>query len=333
MTIRDLAKLSGVSIATVSRVLNNNERVSDDTRLAVEQAMVELNYQKPAPRRKKPTKLFGVIVRNMSNPFFAQLLDVIEEEAYKHGRSILLFNSRNNLQLEKTFLSECVNHKVDGVFLIPRSLKEAHLQPLKTLPFPVILLTATTPSIASIGTNHQHGGALVANHIVEQGHQHIGYLGASSRLSDRFIGFRDTLAENGRQLPDSHILTPFTTESLTDYIETNIHHAEHPLSAIFCSDDISAAQLHNALNQRPKGSRTQIDIVGFDDTFLAQSLGFSSVKQPIKQIALLGFDVMIHALQKGEIENREMLLEPSLVVRNTPVFSSFDRKAEILKEG
>ncbi|MEZ8010546.1 MULTISPECIES: LacI family DNA-binding transcriptional regulator [Vibrio] len=331
MTIRDVAKRAGVSIATVSRVLNGSDRVSEQAKLSVISAMEALNYQKPPAKRKKPTKLFAVIVRNMSNPFFTQLVDVLEEEAYKHGRSILLFNSRNNLQLEKTFLSECINHKVDGVFLIPRSLKKEHLEPLGELPFPVVLLTATDPTVASIGTHHQHGGEQVACYFAKRGYRRIGFIGASDIQSDRFIGFQTELKSRDILLDTKHVLAPYTTESLTEYIQHLIVDNSSPLEAVFCSDDISASHLFNGLKSVDSQLLERVDIVGFDDTFIAQSLGFSSVKQPIHQIALLGFDMMMELIQIGESFPKAMLLEPTVVIRHTPKVPSISRSPEILR--
>jgi LacI family transcriptional regulator len=331
MTIRDVAKRAGVSIATVSRVLNGNERVSAQAKQSVIRAMEALNYQKPPAKRKKPTKLFAVIVRNMSNPFFTQLVDVLEEEAYKHGRSILLFNSRNNLQLEKTFLSECINHKVDGVFLIPRSLKQEHLEPLDDLPFPVVLLTATAPTVMSIGTHHQHGGEQVARHFATQGYRRIGFIGASDNQSDRFIGFQAELESRGIILDKKHVLAPYTSESLAEYIKQQIVYTSSPLEAVFCSDDISASHLFNGLKSVDSQWVEKVDIVGFDDTFIAQSLGFSSVKQPMRQIALLGFDMMMESIQIGAFLPQARLLEPTLVIRHAPKTQFISRRPEILR--
>ncbi|MGR6859506.1 LacI family DNA-binding transcriptional regulator [Aliivibrio salmonicida] len=338
MTIRDIAKYSGVSIATVSRVINNNGKVSDVARHSVEAAIAKFNYQKPEPKKKKATKLFGVIVRNMSNPFFAKLIDVLEEEAYKHGRSILLFNSRNNLKLEQTFLEECKHHNVDGVFLIPRSLKDQHIRPLQNASFPIILLTVTSPLCLSIGTHHKHGGNLVAQHFIKQGHQRIGFIGSTNQQSDRFIGFRNTLIAKGRVLAEEHILTPYSTDSLTNFVQQKIVNSKAPLDAIFCSDDISASHLYNLLNYYNHTNSKQVEIVGFDDTFIARSLGFSSVHQPMHQIALHGFELMLKALKNGKItindatESLEYRLEPTLVLRASPMITAQDRPYEILKE-
>ncbi|UUM30054.1 LacI family DNA-binding transcriptional regulator [Vibrio japonicus] len=330
MTVRDVAKRAGVSIATVSRVLNGSHRVSAEAKIAVERAIQGLNYQKPAAAKKKATKLFAVIVRNMSNPFFAQLIDVLEEEAYKHGRSILLFNSRNNLQLEKTFLSECVNHKVDGVFLIPRSLKPEHITHWSKLPFPVVLLTTTIPGMASIGTNHKQGGIQVAEHFIKHGYRRIGFIGASDTLSDRFIGFRDRLLKHEIELPEEKVLAPYTFEELQRYMQDNVVESKQPLEAVFCSDDISASHFYNELKAL-KDRKVEVDIVGFDDTVIAQSLGFSSIRQPIKQIALLGFDAMIQGIRAGTLEHQPTMLEPTLIVRHAPVMGVVKRTPEILR--
>lgn len=336
MTIRDIAKESGVSIATVSRVINNSGTVSDAARRSVEAAIAKFDYQKPEPRKKKATKLFAVIVRNMSNPFFSKLIDVLEEEAYKHGRSILLFNSRNNLKLEQTFLEECKHHRVDGVFLIPRSLKEQHIVPLQNALFPVILLTATSPLCLSIGTHHEHGGRLVAQHFIKKRYQRMGFIGSSNQQSDRFIGFQQTLLSHNKELNSERILTPYTTESLKLFVQEQILDSESPIEAVFCSDDISASHLYNLLNHTHY--RGRVEIVGFDDTFIAQSFGFSSVHQPMHQIALRGFELMLDALKNTQLEKSgankvlEHLLEPTLVLRSSPTIAAQDRLDEILKE-
>lgn len=355
MTIRDVAKQAGVSIATVSRVMNGSDKVSDTVKQQVEMAIEALNYQKPAPKKKKATKLFAVIVRNLSNPFFTQLLDVLEEEAFKHGRSILLFNSRNNLQLEKLFLKECENHHVDGVFLVPRSIKEQHIQSLHELPFPVVLLTVTTPTMLSVGTNHHRGGELVAQHFLQHGHRRIGYLGASDLRSDRFIGFQTTLAQNGILLDSDHILTGYDESALDRYISQHIiDNSDKSLTAIFCSDDIAASQLHTQLQAQlqtllqtqskahaPQNTRSRpVTIMGFDDTYLARTLGFSSVHQPMRDIALQGFELMLRQLREPTTTahpdnptcNRAISLAPNLVIRHAPHQGITVRQAEILKE-
>jgi LacI family transcriptional regulator len=329
MTVRDVAKQAGVSIATVSRVLNGKGKISEEAKQAVEQAIDILNYQKPPPKKKKPTKLFAVIVRNMTNPFFSQVIDLLEEEAYKHGRSLLLFNSRNNLHLEKTFLSECENHHVDGVFLIPRSLKEEHIQPLTQLPFPVVVLTTTTPFLPSVGTHHQHGGKLAANHLLSQGHRNIGYIGMSSPNSDRFIGFQQQLAKRGINLAPESVLNPYDEHSLHQFITQQLIEHPSPISAIFCSDDIAASHLLMSIQQRIPSLLQHLDVIGFDDTFIAHSMGFSSIKQPIKRIALHGFDLMMSALE-CHTESTSTLLEPELIVRHCAQFNIHNRQPEII---
>ncbi|MCW8995266.1 MAG: LacI family transcriptional regulator, partial [Psychromonas sp.] len=139
-TVRIIAEHTGFSIATISRALNQPSKVSSETLSVIEAAMKELNYEKKE-KIKKRSNIFGVIFPNISNPFFAELLGVIEKEAYYHGRCILFFNSRHNLRQEKIALAECKNHGVDGVFLVPHSTSPEHLQTIRNLPFPIVLLT------------------------------------------------------------------------------------------------------------------------------------------------------------------------------------------------
>ena len=317
-TVRDIAKRAGVSIATVSRVINDSSSVSVQARERVLEAMDELNYEKPPLKKRNPTKLFAVIVRNMTNPFFSQLVDVLEREAYRHGRSLLIFNSRNNLQLEKTFICECENHNVDGVFLIPCSLNREHLEPHSDKKFPVILLTNHSPYLSCVATDHYSGGQLVAMHLISKNHRRIGFVGMSDRGSDRFDGFVHTLIARGINLPSELILAPYDQVSLAAYIEREVVNSQNTLTAIFCSDDITGGRVRLALQQHPDIDETCIDIIGFDNTHISQIMGFASIKQPIQEIALKGFDLMLEQLSQESPTLKDIKLKPSLIARLTP---------------
>ena len=114
-TVREIATLVGVSTATVSRVINEPKKVAPATVAMVQAVIEELHYEKKVAKKKR-SNTFAIIVLNITNPFFSELLDVIEDEAYHHGRCVLFFNSRARLRQERMYFHECENHQVDGVF-------------------------------------------------------------------------------------------------------------------------------------------------------------------------------------------------------------------------
>ena len=141
-TIRDVAELAGVSIATISRVLNNKGKVSEETADRVRALVKELDYvyvkQPLKPRRTevKPQGLFAIILPTLSNPYFSELLDIVEQEVQYLGRSLLVYNSRGEMQRELSLLNICKQQKIDGLFIVPSSSKPEHIALLNQQPFP-----------------------------------------------------------------------------------------------------------------------------------------------------------------------------------------------------
>lgn len=321
-TVRDIAALIGVSTATVSRVLNESEMVAPETVAKVNEAIKELNYKKKIPKRKR-TNLFGVIVPNISNPFFSELLDVIEKEAFYHGRCVLFFNSRQSTRQERVYLNECYNHEVDGVFLIPTSVKEDYLNEIKQYKFPTVVLTQKTEIIPSVSTDHSEGGRLVAEHLLSCGHINIAYVGPVNPREQKLTGFISVLKEKREPLRkefmfDWNINSDFS--ELNNFANSLIDHQGNPkVSAIYCMNDVTAESVQKALRTSKIRVPEQVVIIGFDNSITAKSLDISSIAQPMREIAHLGFEQMLECLKEEKKQNTytPKVLLPRLVLRNS----------------
>ncbi|WP_255555427.1 LacI family DNA-binding transcriptional regulator [Enterovibrio paralichthyis] len=312
--VRDIAKLAGVSIATVSRVVNTPEKVSPEARARVEAVMNEIGYQPHQRKRAKPTELFGVIVPDITNPFFSQFLDVLEKQAYLHGRSILFFNSRHDRHKERLYLEECARHKVDGVFLLPLNCAPAYLKQLQELPYPVVVLTRTSPLITSFGVDHAMGGMLAAKHLVDSGHTRIGFIGVTGSSENKFIGFRQHLAERGFPLKETDCFDVKKEPDLVAFLKQCFEQPKPP-TAFFCMNDVTADKL---LRELEKQGIYGIDVVGFDDSMTARLMVFSSIAQPINEMAYRGFEEMLVLVnEKGGKHGcyTSIRFPPRLVVR------------------
>lgn len=326
-TIRDVAQLAGVSIATVSRVLNNSEKVLPETTAHVQAILKELGYvyNQPLAKRKNiqsKQALFAIILPNLVNPYFAELLDVVEQEAQHLGRALLVFNSRSDTQRELSLLQECQKYKLDGLFIVPCSRETEHLNALSSVPFPVVVLTQLLDEFNSVAVDHSEGGAQVAEHLVSMGHTDIGYLGATDITEQKFIGFKDKLIELGVSLPDSNIIqTPALTATelaacFNDYLD---QHPALPFSAIFTFNDVAAQQVIEILNQRNIQVPEQVLVVGFDNTMLARVMNISSVAQPMREIGRLGCQEMIRLIEQTDKNVHHLSLTPRLVLRSSSV--------------
>jgi Transcriptional regulators len=326
-TIRDVAQLAGVSIATISRVLNNSDKVSPDTAEHVRAVINELGYVYSPPlstRRSAADRqqLFAIILPTLANPYFSELLDIVEQEAQFLGRALLVFNSRGDAQRELALLNACKQYKIDGLFIVPCSRNTAHLTSTERQPFPVVVLTKLVSEMTSVAVDHIEGGAQVAEHLVSMGHTAIGYIGATDETEQKFLGFRDTLMTLGVPLATENIIqTPALTageiaERFKEYLDA---HPSLPFSAIFAFNDVAAQQVIEVLYQRGYKIPEQVQVVGFDNTLLAQVMNISSVAQPMREIGRLGCQEMIRLISDKERDTRHLTLSPRLVLRNSSV--------------
>lgn len=315
-TIRDVAKLAGVSIATVSRAVNEPQLVSKETRTQVEGAIDATGYVKSVQPRKK-SDLIGVILPNLSNPFFLNLLEALEYEARTHRRSIVIFNSRQKLAMERAAFSECKKMKVDGVFLVPHSVSREYLLEVRKHDFPTVLLTRTSSLLPSVAVDHIEGGRQVAEHLISSGHVNVAYVGPTKTSEEKLTGFRQGLQQAGLNLRDD---LAFDTEGEGDLRRFVVDTAKRKrATAIFCVNDILAQEGVAILRSAGMTVPGDMEIVGFDNSIVASLLDISSVSQPMKEIAHVGFDEMLLALKSDRIlgAHEPLHLLPRLVMRGS----------------
>jgi LacI family transcriptional regulator len=320
-TVRDIAAHAGVSIATVSRALNEPEKVSHDTLASIEQAVKELKYVRKIATPKH-TKLFGVIFPDISNPFFAELLEVLESEAFYHGRCVLFFNSRHNLRQERLCLQECENHGVDGVFLVPHCTDISYLEEVKRYKFQTIMLTQTTKVLPSVAVDHEEGGRLVASHLISTGHTKIGYVGPTIPTEDKLIGFTELLNSKGYQLASDHMFDTEIGADLRAFIKNLINDdGKLKITAIFCINDVLAQKTIEHLNHIGFRVPNDIVIVGFDNSLASKILNISSISQPMREIAHIGFEEMLKTMKQDRRSSNYVpqLLLPRLVLRESSI--------------
>jgi len=315
-TIREVAELAGVSIATVSRALNEPELVSAETRSRVEKAVSRTGYAKLVKPRKR-SDLVGVIVPNLSNPFFLPLLEALEYEAPAHRSNLVVFNSRQKLSMERAAFAQCRKLKVDGVFLVPHSVNRDYLAEVRRQEFPTVLLTRTSAQLPSVAVDHVEGGRQVAEHLVSSGHVSVAYVGPTKSSEEKLTGFRQGLQQAGVPL---HADLAFDTEGEGDLRRFVIDTAKRKrASALFCVNDILAQEVVAVLRSVGMGVPEDMEIVGFDNSIVASLLDISSVSQPMKEIAHVGYEAMLAVMKQdhrsGVHEPYHLL--PRLVMRGS----------------
>lgn len=325
-TIRSVAELANVSTATVSRVFNTPESVAAVARQAVWEAADKLGYS-PSKKRsdrsdRKPSRLLGVILPDLVNPYYAELLDSLEHEAFHIGRSLLVFSHRNNPVWERQFIEECDRFGVDGVFLVPSEHSVDYQALCGDKTFPIFSLTQITSHLPSIALDHVQGGCLLADHLVGLGHEKIGYLGPTDPDEDKFTGFRQRLYEHSKNLHPSE-LVPIDfvpgdhVPGLMDaFLE---QHDVLPFTALFVFNDLSAQLAIECLEAHGYRVPDDLVVVGFDNTVLAKVMNFTSIAQPMRELGRMACEQMVKTIDNKNppIMHEPILLMPRLVVRDS----------------
>lgn len=334
-TIKDIAKRCGVSVATVSRVLNGHPTVSRDLRERVLQAARDLNYQPNAVARSlvsSRSRLLGVVIPDIVNPFFPDVVRAVEDVAAQHGYSVLLSNTDWNLYREKESLGILRSRQVDGIVLVPSQV-EPHLDWLSRSSIPVTLLTRTSPNFDSVETDHFRGGYLVARHLVDLGHTRMAVIGDTS--DPKYKGFRKALIDG--QIPVATNLYSWqlskndatqegayqlTLQKMREFEQSTqtgswADRRERP-TAIFAQNDLMAIGVLMALEELGFGVPEDMAVVGFDNILLAAAVrpALTSVAQPTYELGRLATELLIERIESGrQLPPRHIVLEPRLVVR------------------
>jgi LacI family transcriptional regulator len=328
-TMEEIAKKAGVSQATVSRVINGSASVSLETRQNVMQWIRKLDYH---PNRtaqslvKKQSYLLGMILPDISNPYFAEVLKIVEHEATINGYNIIFCNSGDNLQKEKHAISVLRSRQVDGMFIVPVEPAASHLTPLRNSKLPVVAITCDVDGFDSVAISHQHGGALVANHLLETGHTHIGYIGA--KHEKKFQGFYEAFLKHSLTFSDAHVIElekgsePLSSHEIHEKFSAYLkEHDRLDVTAFFVSTDLGAIIVSRILQEQGYRIPEDVAVVGFDNTFLAVEMRptLTSVAQPVAEIGRLAVEMLLERITGKETreENIKITLEPYLMVRES----------------
>ncbi len=322
-TLKDVAKLAGLTTSTVSRVINNRGYISENTRKKVDEAMKDLNYQpNEAARslRMKSTNTIGLIVPHVSHPYFAELISNLEARAYEKGYKILLCNSQCIHEREEESIRMCINHKVAGIILCSGSVA---LEVFDGVDVPVITIERFLDNgTASVECDNKQGGALAAEKLIECGCKHllhVGNIGTISMPADmRTEGFKEVCER--KKIPFAEIYTEDTQYYYMEYEEMleNILEKYPETDGMFVNSDVIAAQTLQTCRKRHIAVPEQLKIIGFDDTNIARltTPQLTTIHQPVKEMAEIAIN-LLHDSVAGKLVAKRTVLPVSLIERET----------------
>lgn len=322
-TLKDVAKETGLTVSTVSRVLNNRGYISEETRKKVYAAMKKLNYQPNEVARslsKKSTNTIGVIVPHIRHPYFAELISNLESQAYRHKHKILLFNSQEKNEKESEYLEMCTSNRVAGIILCSGTVE---IQQLTGLNVPLITIERYLENgTAGVQCDNGQGGRLAAKHLIEKNCRRLIHISGVHETvmpaDNRAAGFQEVCEQE-------KVSCNIVATSASQYNQLEYHEIleqvlrEHPeTDGIFASSDLIAAQLLQVCRKLDIRVPEQMKIVGFDDVNIASltTPPITTIHQPIKEMAREAVELLIRA-GNGEVVPSRTTLPVALVVRET----------------
>ena len=332
ITIKDVAKQAGVSHSTVSRALHGSSLISDETIERIRQIANEMGYSPSATARSLKTNrshALGVIVSNIDDPFFSEILQGIEETAQERGYSMLMAASQRDPERERAIVQDMRERHVDGLIICSASFSVEQRRKLLEYGIPIVMVNnqAAEEYRYSIYHDDVDGSRQVTRYLIELGHQRIAYLGnsLSGRTTlDRLNGFRQEIKSAGL-----NIFTGYTHEVPGSRPNDGLAALDHFLSlpqsptAIFCYNDMLAIGMLNGLHKANIRVPADISVVGFDNIVFSAYTNppLTTFDQPKRYIGAEAARLILGLLDsyKGEeaLEQQIQKLKGSLLVRQS----------------
>ena len=326
-TIYDVAKQAGVSITTVSRMLNDPGRVNSETRERVLAAVDALGFVPKAEARARAlrrTGRIGVISPFFTAPSFVQRLRGISEalSAKKFELVIYTVDSADHL---KSFLSSLpLTGNLDGLIILSLPVDDANVRRLVEHGLPTVLVEFPHPSLSSVVIDDVMGGRIAARYLLDKGHRRIAFLGDTDLpeyslhpVSQRLVGFRKTLKEAGIELPDVLVrLAPYSQEQ-TRQVAAELLSLPQPPTAIFAATDFQALGVLKAARQLKIRVPEQLAVVGFDDLDLAEYTDLTTIRQHLDESGRLAVEILLAQIESPSRPPKHVRLPLSLIVRET----------------
>jgi LacI family transcriptional regulator len=329
VTIRDVARVSGVSPMTVSRVINESERVSPETRQRVEHAIAELGYVPNRHARglsRRRTGTIAVIVPDVANPFFTLIVRAAEEVARRADYRVLLCDTRADVTVERDVISEMIAHRVEGIVIAPVSDRSsAHLQQLARFGVPFVLIDRTVSGVeADVVLGDSSGGAQqLVEHLIGLGHRRIGMIVETDDVStarDRRHGYEAALEAAGITV-DPQLVTEATVDP-EGGVEgmRRLLALDEPPTAVFTVNNLVALGAIEAVRSAGLEVPDDVALVCFDDIEYASRLYpfLTAMVQPAETFGTLGTQLLLERIEgRGPERTHVVVLPGKFIVRKS----------------
>lgn len=338
-TIKEIAEAAGVSTATVSRVLNSSPQVRPKTRERVEEAIRRLNYSPSALARglaRKRTNLLGLILSDITNPFYPELIRGIQDRAKCDGYHVIICNTDGKYSQEERYLWALLELRVEGVIFASVLMSETRgVELVRRAGIPLVLVNRRLPDtdLDYVVVDNKQGAMQAVRYLVGLGHRQIGIIagpGDASNSAERLAGYVQALEECGIALRDDYIITTeFSRRAAFEATKEMMTLADPP-TALFVVNDNMAVGTLGALSSLGLQVPGDVAVVGFDDTEMAslEVVNLTTVSHRCYTMGSEAVNILMDRIKgTGDAKPRQIVLKPELKIRKTcgPCTKRYDR--------
>jgi LacI family transcriptional regulator len=328
--MRDVAERAGVSVTTVSHVINETRPVSDELRRRVLVAMDELGYQPnrlARSLRRGQTHTIGMIIPDNANPFFAEVARGVEDASFENGYSLILCNSDGDLDKELLYTNVLIEKRVDGILFVAAGLSTDRILDLQAQRTPLVIVDRDLPDAAvdSVLTDNAQGGGLATQHLIELGHRRIACITGPSDVTpsaDRVTGYRQMLREAEIPIDEDLIVKGDFRYDSAYQASIQLLQMEDPPTAIFACNDLMAVAAMRAALELGQKVPDDLSVVGFDDVRLAAFANppLTTIAQPKYEIGAVAATMLLARMRNHDRPAHRRVFETSLVIRKSTAF-------------
>ncbi|GAC1468182.1 MAG: LacI family DNA-binding transcriptional regulator [Ktedonobacteraceae bacterium] len=326
-TIHDVARIAGVGIGTVSRVLNEHPSVRPVTRAKVLAAITQLRF-KPNPIARsmifKRTGSIGVIVPFFTRPFHVEVLRGVQNALSREQKELVIYNVENDTQRDAYFSELPMHRKVDGLLIVSLMPSDTFARGFCEVGLPTVLVDAYSPYLTSIVINNVEGAYQAVKSLLDKGHTRIGFINGIiegnfkfNQANDRLIGFRRALGEAGLLCEPTLIVESEWNRHAGRAAALRLLTQTPRPTAIFASSDMQAIGVLEAARSLHIAVPSALAVIGFDGIEVSELLNVSTVQQPMQQMGELGVVKLIEQMTDPQHSPELIHLSTTLIERGT----------------
>ncbi|WP_312394321.1 HTH-type transcriptional regulator GalR [Mixta calida] len=326
-TIKDVAKLAGVSVATVSRVINNSPKASDASRQAVFSAMEELQYHPNANARalaQQSTETLGLVVGDVSDPFFGAMVKAVDEIAWQTGNFLLIGNGYHNEEKERLAIEQLMRHRCAALVVHAKKIPDEELEKLMQQMPGMVLINRSLPAFQQrcIALDDRYGAWLATRHLIQQGHDQIAFICSTHMISDaeeRLQGYYDALREHSLPCNDRLVAFGEPDEVGGEQAMTELLGRGKNFTAVACYNDSMAAGALAVLSDNGIRVPEEMSLIGFDDVLVSRYVRprLTTVRYPIVTMAQQAAELALALANNQPLPEVTNTFNPTLVRRHS----------------